>query len=144
MIYWFRYVEVIMSCLSSLLQVTKATGKFLKWSHAGPYKFDDWNGWRMKDGMLCRTTNDCSWLDENLLCQNFTLSIERSNISQAWFGENASIIEGKCKCGGELVWYYDDLECAELPWSTGMQVLFWLLGMVGVIVLYCVKKKMKC
>ena len=33
------------------------------------YKFDDWNRWPKSDGYLCRSSQDCSWIDQNFLCQ---------------------------------------------------------------------------
>ena len=33
------------------------------------YNFDTWNNWREADGFLCRTNDDCKWLDQNLNCE---------------------------------------------------------------------------
>ena len=51
-------------------------GKFKKEFKRKPskigYKFDDWDAWFdlvEKDGFLCRTNNDCNWLDPKLYCQ---------------------------------------------------------------------------
>ena len=37
------------------------------------YKFDDWNDWREADGFLCRSSNDCKWIDNNLNCEDYEL-----------------------------------------------------------------------
>ena len=38
--------------------------------------FDDWNECRTEDGILCRDSEDCVWIDSNLYCDesglNFT------------------------------------------------------------------------
>ena len=38
--------------------------------------FDEWNRCRIEDGILCRDSDDCSWIDSNLYCDenelNFT------------------------------------------------------------------------
>ena len=127
-------------------QVTKATGKFLLWSHFGGWRFNDWNAWRMKDGMLCRNTDDCSWLDRNLLCQDYELDISPS---RAWFGGDFASIVGKCQCGwsgSSMDWNSRDLECQSVPWSAFMIFIFCLtpVVLVGLAVLYycvCCKRR---
>ena len=116
--------------LSSFLQVTKATGKFLRWSHTGSYNFSDWNNWRERDGLLCRTSTDCTWLDGNLQCLKHG-TLDTTNISSAWFGGNASIV-GKCQCGPGLGWDEEELECS---WNSAMTTLFWSLACIGMILL---------
>ena len=117
--------------LSSFPQVTKATGKFLKWGHTD-WQFDDWNRWRMRDGMLCRTTADCSWLDRNLLCQDYKLDI---SISQAWFGGNSASIRGECQCGEGMEWNKEELQCEKLSFSVGLIILSCLIGLVALVIL---------
>ena len=34
------------------------------------FGFDDWNGWRENEGMLCRNNNDCNWIDQFMYCQD--------------------------------------------------------------------------
>merc|ERR1712156_1080220 len=59
--------------------------------------FEDWNKCRIEDGILCRDSEDCVWIDSNLYCDerglNFTPEPE-------WFGGDASSISGSCKCSG--------------------------------------------
>ena len=84
--------------------------------------------------MLCRTTNDCSWLDKDLLCQDSELDITPN---QTWFGGDFAKIVGKCRCGDEKVWEHDEVEC-EQSWSVGMIVLFCLIGVVALLLICCV------
>merc|ERR1712111_72440 len=67
------------------------------------YKFDDWNEWRRADGFLCRTTDDCNWVDTKLYCQNQELDFAPR---RAWFGGNFFNIRGKCACPLGMV--FDD------------------------------------
>ena len=34
------------------------------------YSSEQWNEWRENDGFLCRTNEDCNWVDSNLQCQS--------------------------------------------------------------------------
>ena len=34
------------------------------WGHQHGYSFDTWNRDREADGMLCRNTKDCNWIDD--------------------------------------------------------------------------------
>ena len=124
-----------------LSQLKKATKVFKKWSHSG-WEFEDWNSWRMKDGMMCRTANDCTWLDERLLCQDYEIGV---SISQAWFGGDVVNIRGKCQCGGELEWDDNELKCEEPSFSIGILFLFGLMGLIGCGVLcavcYCIFRR---
>ena len=113
-------------------QVTKATGKFLLWSHFGGWQFNDWNTWRMRDGMMCRTRDDCSWMDRNLLCQDYDLDL---SISRAWFGGDFASIRGKCQCRDGMEWDNYELQCEADSWSGVMIFLFCLIALVGLAVL---------
>ena len=113
-----------------LSQVKKATKAFKKWSHSG-WEFDDWNSWRMRDGMMCRTANDCTWLDSSLLCQDYEIDV---SISQAWFGGDLVSIKGKCQCGGEMEWDDYELQCqTPRPATIALPILFLiiLMGLIG-------------
>ena len=122
--------------------MTKATGKFLLWSHIGGWRFNDWNRWRMTDGMMCRTSTDCSWLDRNLFCQDYELDFSPS---RAWFGGDFASIVGKCQCGGGMEWDNGDLQCREPSWSGLMIFLFLLMALVGLAVVcavgYCICRR---
>ena len=47
------------------------------------YGFNQWNRDREIDGFLCRTTDDCSWLDRRLYCQDYELDFTPS-VSQIY------------------------------------------------------------
>ena len=49
------------------------------------YNFDEWNGWRQEDGFLCRTNNDCSWIDPQMFCQDYELEFKPSVIRKKVF-----------------------------------------------------------
>ena len=89
----------------------KVTGKFTKWAAKAAFSgwnFGDWDRWRREDGMLCRTDEDCSWLDPGLQCQGYELTWTPS---PQWFGGGATIA-GACECGGtyNMDWS-KDIEC---------------------------------
>ena len=48
------------------------------WGHSHGYGFNDWNRWRGMDGFLCRNTEDCSWIDRQLYCQDYELDFQPS------------------------------------------------------------------
>ena len=127
-------ISIFTSVLPSFPQVTKATAKFVRWSHSGGWDFDDWNEWRMRDGMMCRTNSDCAWLNGNLLCQDFELEITPSAL---WFGGDVANIRGKCQCGVGMFWDDDNLQCLTASYSTGILVLFAIFGLIGLGVLCC-------
>ena len=87
--------------------------------------------------MMCRTSNDCSWLDRNLLCQDYELDISPS---RAWFGGDFASIVGKCQCGGGLEWNNSELQCQAAGWSGLMIFIFCLMalvGLAGLCAVYC-------
>ena len=52
-------------------KLAKLTEKFKKRPKINfGFEFDDWNGWREQQGMLCRNDNDCNWIDQSMYCQN--------------------------------------------------------------------------
>jgi len=67
------------------------------------YKFYDWNDWREADGLLCRNTTDCNWVDPRLYCQDYELDFSPS---RAWFGGDFASIVGTCAC--PRGWFFDD------------------------------------
>ena len=46
------------------------------------YKFYDWNDWSETDGMLCRTSNDCKWIDADFYCLEQLVNHDTINVSQ--------------------------------------------------------------
>jgi len=116
-----------------------------KKSKSRGYEFDDWNDWQEADGFLCRKTDDCTWLDDNLECQDFEVKI--TPVNKLWFGGDLVSIVGECACSDEWFWDGDDLEC-----KRPAKVAGWLVGVIimaviavivaGIIVIYfCAYKK---
>ena len=108
--------------------------------------------------MSCRTTDDCSWLDRDLLCQDYEVGEYSYEIIRGYSYEYNSLLQtirtiiggefdrrGKCQCGFGKEWDTEDewmedggLKCR---WHTGMIVLFGLIGVVGLaIIAYTVHK----
>ena len=54
-------------------QLAKLGTKFGSWSHGGSWGFDDWDDWREADGMLCRTSDDCRWVDQSMRCEDWEI-----------------------------------------------------------------------
>ena len=124
-------------------QRKKANKKFLGWSHDGDWEFEDWNTWRLQDGMLCRTAQDCEWPEENLLCRSHQLDFSPST---AWFGGDFASIVGWCECKDGLGWTNYELVCEAASWSPVIISLFCLIPMVALgsicAVCFCVFRKM--
>ena len=38
------------------------------------YSFKEWNNWRQEYGFLCRNDADCTWIHEDLFCQNVSFT----------------------------------------------------------------------
>ena len=82
----------------------------------------------MTDGLLCRTSQDCRWLDPNLQCQDYDIDF---SVSRAWLGGSFADIVGECECGAGKVWEDSTLKCEAGGWS-GMTIFpVVLLAIVG-------------
>jgi len=119
-------------------QVTKATAKFLNWNHDGSWQFDDWNSWRERDGMLCRTSSDCTWLDKDLRCGKLTID---KNKRQSWFGGDSAGIAGRCMCSNtdttyNVGWNEVELECQQTSLTGGSIVFIIIFGGIPGLVLF--------
>ena len=117
--------------------------------------------------MSCRTTDDCSWLDRDLLCQDYEVGEYSYEIIRGYSYEYNSLLQtirtiiggefdrrGKCQCGFGKEWdtedeWMEDGASSTLSlhtvmmcrWQTGMIVLFCLIGVVGLaIIVYTVRK----
>ena len=77
--------------------------------------------------MLCRSSGDCSWLDDDLRCQDYDFDF---SVSRAWFGGSFNDIVGKCECREGKVWMDSRLSCED-GWSGMMIFLVVLLATVG-------------
>jgi len=91
-------------------QKNDVKSRFMYWSH-GEWNFDDWNRWRMEDGMLCRSNSDCIWMDKMLECDRYRFGWD---VSSGWFNNGSTReILGVCDCISTLVWRDEELECQE-------------------------------
>jgi len=115
-------------------KLAKLGTKFAVWSHGGSWGFDDWDDWREADGMLCRTSNDCRWVDRSMQCEDW--EIRRTGFSSGWFGGVPTLaIRGECACPEGTFFDDDNMDCKPI-WianrfdSDGLG----LLAIIGIIV----------
>jgi len=124
-------------------KLAKLSGKFIG---AGlGYGFDDWNSWREADGMLCRRSNDCQWIDRSMYCQDYELDF---SVSRAWFGGDFAAIVGECACPEGNFFDDSQMQCIEAS-GMGIGVLIGII--IGAIAImsccccaafcYCMKRK---
>ena len=97
-------------------KAVKLAGKFAANSIGlgGGFDFDNWNNWREADGMLCRTSRDCSWISPDMYCQDYEVRLNTQLINQNWFGGNLLSIQGECAC--PLGTFFDpqnDFQCRQ-------------------------------
>ena len=61
-------------------QLGKMSGSYSNWGWGQQrgYGFNDYNRWREIDGFLCRNTQDCSWIEPQLYCQDYELKFTPS------------------------------------------------------------------
>ena len=81
--------------------------RFGHWGHGGGWGHRDYNRWREQDGMLCRweniflfsfstgsflnrSTQDCTWMDPNLLCQDYEMDFSMT-VSNLILSKSTSI-----------------------------------------------------
>jgi len=112
-------------------QIGKMSTGYNSWhNHPRGYGFNQWNRDREIDGFLCRTTDDCSWLDRRLYCQDYELDFTPSAL---WFGGDVARIVGECACPRGM--YFDNYEmyCRQKFFSgtLGMVVIA-ICALVGV------------
>ena len=55
----------------------------------------------MEDGLLCRSDQDCMWLDERLRCTDYKMDW---SVASDWFNGDTASIVGSCDCL-EGFWY---------------------------------------
>ena len=109
-------------------KLAKLGGKFGSWRHGGSWGFNDWDDWREADGMLCRTSDDCQWVDRSMRCEDW--EIRRTGFSPGWFGGVPTLaIRGECACPEGTFFDDDDMDCKSLP-NFGLGIL----AIVGIIV----------
>ena len=108
-------------------QLAKLGTKFGSWSHGGSWGFDDWDDWREADGMLCRTSDDCRWVDRSMRCEDW--EIRRTGFSSGWFGGGFTVaIRGECACPEGTFFDDDDMDCKNISNGLG------LLAIIGIII----------
>jgi len=108
----------------------KAVGKFAKYAalSSTSWRLNDWDSWRQQDGMMCRTTADCSWLDPGLMCQNREISW---TISPNWFGGDYRSVIGQCQCVNAGIWDNNNLNCRADNFWTGVLGVLTILFMLA-------------
>jgi len=81
--------------------------------------------------MLCRDKNDCTWLDNNLECDDYNIEWDKSS---GWFGGDTTSVMGTCDCIEGKVWSDDAIGCQE-PGLTGMKIF--LIIVIAISALAC-------
>ena len=59
-----------------ILQVKKKFKKSTKFN----YDFDDWDRDAQLDGWACRNDQDCTWIDENLGCNDYEFNLAQIQV----------------------------------------------------------------
>ena len=79
----------------------------------------------MEDGLLCRSDQDCMWLDEGLRCTDYKMDW---SVATDWFNGDSASIVGSCDCL-EGFWYAEDqISCVVSEHKTNvtpMQAMFY-------------------
>ena len=105
--------------------------RFGGYRHGGHWGFNDYNRWREQDGMLCRSSLDCTWMDQNMQCEDYELDFSPV---RAWYGGDFAAIIGQCDCRGGMEWDNRELEC-QVPRFGGslvtVLVIVLVLGVLG-------------
>jgi len=102
--------------LNFAIQKKKAEKKYKNQEQKFGGTFNQWDSWRQADGYLCRNDTDCSWMDEDLRCESYDVSIldkTRKSINPNWFGGHPMSLKGECHCRrmGQI-WNDQELVCA--------------------------------
>ena len=58
--------------------------------------------------MLCRNTQDCTWMDPSMHCEDYELDF---NINRGWYGGDYLAVVGECECDTWSRWDNWDLQC---------------------------------
>lgn len=101
------------------------------YGHGSRWGYRDYNNWREVDGMLCRNTQDCDWIDRRLYCQDYELKFQPSAL---WFGGNAAAIVGECACPHGMRWDNYEVQC-KTNYFSGTNLVIAIL--VPLLVLVC-------
>jgi len=107
--------------------------RFSRWKNVD-WSFNDWNSWRMSDGMLCRSNADCIWMDKMLECDRYRFGW---NVRSGWFNGNGSThdILGVCDCIRTLIWRDEQIEC-QAPGTSDILTGFHIFMIIFTILLF--------
>ena len=67
------------------------------WNYEGydePFVYTEWDRYARIDGWVCRSENDCTWIDRNLGCDD--REFDMNSISANWPFKDS--LEGRCTC----------------------------------------------
>ena len=113
-------------------KLAKLGAKFGSWRHGGSWGFDDWDDWREADGMLCRTSDDCRWVDQSMRCEDW--ETRRTGFSSGWFGGVPALaIRGECACPEGNFFDDNDMDCKQIE-SDGLGIFATIVAAVCVVV----------
>jgi len=88
--------------------------KFAEWKGVS-WSYEEWDEWRRQDGLLCRTDQDCQWLDGNIECEIYD---ELGwNQTSDWFSGQEGTVRGDCECKYSHTYQVQEFSCQ--PWSSG-------------------------
>jgi len=112
-------------------QIGKMSSGYGGWNnHPRGYGFNQWNRDREIDGFMCRKTDDCSWMDRQLYCQDYELDFSPS---RAWFGGDFASIIGECACPHGMYFDQREMYCRQnfmgSTFGIGMIVICVLVGL---------------
>ena len=124
-------------------KLAKLGAKFGSWRHGGSWGFDDWDNWREADGMLCRTSDDCRWVDQSMLCEEW--ETRRTGFSSGWFGGVPILaIRGECACPEGKFFDDNDMDCKQIESDgLGMFATIFLAACVVVAIILIFQKLRK-
>jgi len=91
--------------------------------------------------MLCRNDTDCTWLDDELQCQKYTLDFQPDT---DWFDGHSKDIVGQCQCGDDMDWQEEELECYVPSLGGGNIALIVVLSLAGAAVMGGIVYKLVC
>jgi len=115
-------------------KLAKLTSKFGGYRHGGNWGFNDWDDWREADGMLCRTSNDCQWVDRSMQCEDW--EIRRTGFSSGWFGGVPTLaIRGECACPEGTFFDDDDMDCKPLRFDSDGLGFIAIIGIIVAVIL---------
>lgn len=112
------------------------------WKHKpgfnGRWDYDVWSDAAQRDGFLCRSSSDCTWMDPNLECDGHNPTVSPS---AAWFGGDVASINGTCQCKETSWWNNGVLQCQQFEVDAAENNLVWweiLLIVLAVLVALCI------